>query len=72
MSRYGSSRDASPGIEDLRQRFVEDVFEVTLRGKPGDTGPDLCKGKTMRGYRFGMRTGIGRLCPVDITIIRGP
>jgi transposase len=37
------------GIEDLRQRFVEEGFESTLAGKPRGHRPRSLTGKTKRG-----------------------
>ncbi|MDR3341182.1 MAG: helix-turn-helix domain-containing protein [Treponema sp.] len=37
------------GVEALRQRFVEDGFEATLEGKPGDVRRLQYRGKMRQG-----------------------
>jgi transposase len=37
------------GIEELRQRFVEEGFETVLEGKPGGHRPAVSPGKTRHG-----------------------
>jgi hypothetical protein len=37
------------GIEELRQRFVEEGFEAVLEGKPRGHRPGPLPGKTRRG-----------------------